>query len=811
MKNAILLSFLLIVSTSFLTVQSQSPQWMNWVYSDRVHDMAETSQSIWVGTDGGLVEIDKNRGLTKIYNRANSDIPHNKVRSLAVDSDENVWIGTEIDCYDGSDNCFGGITKFDGENWSSHHYKTTEPNLGSFFITDIESDGFGNIWFIERTFSYYSNVVNIYESKIIKFDEANATFSVFNQEDIGAHHFTDFIDLATENGNVWLTSTFGIFYYNTIEWQHFTEENTSLTGNIFSEVKIDSKGNKWFGIYEYESCPTGDYTGPSPRGTVKFDGEKWTKYEEGFYLNYEEQSVENDLLTIDKNDNIWKITTHRSHFSNWGREGFFVQFDGNNWESEIFEDLDYGHIYFTYFDQQNNLWLSTDENPLIKRDAATSQWENYTISNIPFWASTYPDFTFDKENNLYSVDRENLYWLKDGTWNSIAINSSVHTLVNSVFFDSNNIAWVALTYDHNKPSRQAALLRIEDDEIETFEIGENIRIGGAKIDDNDKIWLYDGYGGDIYTYQNAVLELDTNFQNISNAVFSEYSNKGYGSFLIDGVNHLWLIGNASNGYYDSKKRALFHFNGEVWNFVEIPEIMINTNYISPSLQKYGDKIWLQWEDNILTYHQEEGWDSSILTTAPWKDLNISSMVFQNNGTQWGIQQNYYQHLHPKTGFLHSIDEELNVTTYSYPNSGIAGRSSLNLKVDDKQNIWMNSYFDGLTIFNPNGIEGIEVMNVIENPRVTNEITNIESEYSDFSIVFYPNPTRGQLNFDIGFPLTKDSKIQLLDIGGKIVKEWSNPIIERKVLDLSEMSEGIYFLYFQSNNTSIFEKVIISRN
>lgn len=804
MKKIFLLSLSLVLSTYFLA--AQSPQWINLIHSDRVHDIAETSQFLWVGTDGGLVQIDKNRGLTTIYNRANSDIPHNKVRSVAIDGDDNVWIGTEIDCYDGANKCFGGITKFDGDNWITYHYKTSESNLGAFFITDIEVNSLGDIWFIERSLSYY-NVENKDESKVIRFNEENIDFSVYNQADIGAHRFTDFIDIATENGSVWLTTTFGIFYYNANEWQHFTMENAPLSGNIVSEVRIDTEGNKWFGVYEpSHSCTGGDYSGPEPLGTMKFDGEHWTFYNEGFYLNYENQGVENDLLAVDKNDKVWKITSHSSHFSNWKREGYFLEFDGNSWENMELEGLDYGHIYFIYFDDQNNLWLSTDQNPLIKRDASTLQWENYTISNIPFRVSTYPDFTFDKETDFHSIDRENLYWLKNRTWNSIPINSSVYTGVSSVFFDSNNIAWVALTYNSNKPSRQAALLRVENNEIEAFEIGKNISINSAGIDSKDKIWLYDGNGKDIYTYQNGTLKVDTAFQNITNIVFSEYSNKWYDAFLIDESDYVWIIGGGNNECCNLKERILFYFNGENWNSVEVPQIINDSNTFPSFIQEHEGKLWLRWEDNMLTYHQEEGWNTSISTTTPWRDLKISSSAFQNNGTQWGIQ-----HIFGNYKNLHSIDEELNVATYSYLNSRIAGRSSITLKVDDRQNIWINSYFDGMTIFNPNGIDGIEAMDVIENPRITNEITNIKNEYSDFNIDFYPNPTNGRLNFDTQLPLATDSKIQLLDINGKLVKEWSNSIIQTKALDLSEINEGVYFLYLQSKNISIFEKVIVSRH
>ena len=74
-------------------------------------------------------------GSTFLTNRAaaNSDLPDNHVRALAVDEQENLWIGT-----------YGGLAKFDGENWTV--YDTDSSGLPDNRIRSLAIDDRGNKW-----------------------------------------------------------------------------------------------------------------------------------------------------------------------------------------------------------------------------------------------------------------------------------------------------------------------------------------------------------------------------------------------------------------------------------------------------------------------------------------------------------------------------------------------------------------------------------------------------------------------------------------------------------------------------------------
>ena len=99
------------------TVLSQNPEWINYTNGHEVNSVVIDGDNIWAGTNGGLVKLNKTTGEITFYNKANSGLPDNDVRSLAIDGSGNKWIGT----YD------GGLAKFDGKNWTV--YNTSNSGL----------------------------------------------------------------------------------------------------------------------------------------------------------------------------------------------------------------------------------------------------------------------------------------------------------------------------------------------------------------------------------------------------------------------------------------------------------------------------------------------------------------------------------------------------------------------------------------------------------------------------------------------------------------------------------------------------------
>ncbi|UPT68765.1 MAG: hypothetical protein M0D57_09140 [Sphingobacteriales bacterium JAD_PAG50586_3] len=84
----------------------------------------------WIGTYSGLVKTDGNEWTT--YNTANSGLPDNIVRAVAIDGFNNVWAATN-----------NGIAKFDGTDWTTYYEDTTNANPTYFLC--IKADAQGNV------------------------------------------------------------------------------------------------------------------------------------------------------------------------------------------------------------------------------------------------------------------------------------------------------------------------------------------------------------------------------------------------------------------------------------------------------------------------------------------------------------------------------------------------------------------------------------------------------------------------------------------------------------------------------------------
>ena len=78
---------LLIIAITGMTniADSQNPQWLNYTTGHYNLAITEEGNNMWIGTLGGLVEIDKTTGIPIFYNVANSNIPGNAVYSIAID------------------------------------------------------------------------------------------------------------------------------------------------------------------------------------------------------------------------------------------------------------------------------------------------------------------------------------------------------------------------------------------------------------------------------------------------------------------------------------------------------------------------------------------------------------------------------------------------------------------------------------------------------------------------------------------------------------------------------------------------------
>ena len=125
---------------------------------NRVTLKIDKQNNKWVGTRlNGLFKFD---GINWVnYNTKNSGLVDDTIRSLAFDSKDNLWVGTQH-----------GLSKFDGINWTS--YTTANSGLKSNIIRVIEIDKSDVKWILSG---------DNYPSHITSFDDMLSTTSIDNR------------------------------------------------------------------------------------------------------------------------------------------------------------------------------------------------------------------------------------------------------------------------------------------------------------------------------------------------------------------------------------------------------------------------------------------------------------------------------------------------------------------------------------------------------------------------------------------------------------------------------------------------------
>ncbi|MEY4935831.1 MAG: hypothetical protein RIS64_2190, partial [Bacteroidota bacterium] len=124
------------------------------------------------------------------------------------------WIGTN-----------GGISKFDGTNWTTYNTINGQPFNS---VNSIAIDMQGNLWAATTNgVAKFNGVTWTYDNVLGNIDAIN-------------------IKIDTQN-NKWITTRRGIYKSDGVNWITYNNTNSGLYNNDVTTVCIDKQQNKWFG------------------------------------------------------------------------------------------------------------------------------------------------------------------------------------------------------------------------------------------------------------------------------------------------------------------------------------------------------------------------------------------------------------------------------------------------------------------------------------------------------------------------------------------------------------------------------------
>ena len=189
--------------------------------------------NIWIGTDSGLIELNEELNIIKIYEDTIGD---SEVYNIYDDSKGNIWICT----------LGNGLFKINLDDKSVDNYQNSENefSIPSNNIKDILLDSKGKLWIAT-------------DKGICNFDYKKEVFISYKKEPYENNSLIDdetFCLLKDSSGLIWIGTYSGISIFNpNSDFTHFKSNpynENSLSGNIIHGIYEDDEKTLWVGTNE---------------------------------------------------------------------------------------------------------------------------------------------------------------------------------------------------------------------------------------------------------------------------------------------------------------------------------------------------------------------------------------------------------------------------------------------------------------------------------------------------------------------------------------------------------------------------------
>ena len=218
-----------------------------------VWDIAvDKKDNVWIGASDGAWKYD-GKEFT-LYNSQNTAMPEDVVRSIAVDSKNNIWMAS---CRFRQ----GGLVKYDGTEWTA--YTPDNSPLPANLINGIAIDKSDNVWLALGDYVNQVYLIKISKDEWIEYSEKDLGFKPY---------YLGGIQCDSKN-RLWVTIDYSLSSTIISPSPHFfifDGKNTTqlscgdnMRSSIRSGITIDHKDNVWcFGLLG--------------QGTGVWIGEQWT-------------------------------------------------------------------------------------------------------------------------------------------------------------------------------------------------------------------------------------------------------------------------------------------------------------------------------------------------------------------------------------------------------------------------------------------------------------------------------------------------------------------------------------------------------
>ena len=197
----------------------------------------DSLDNLWIGSTRGITKYDGENWIR--YTTRNTPLTSNGINDIAFDKEGNLWLAlTTLPFLED----VGGIAKFDGENWKI--YNTGNSGLPIDHTVALAFDSEGVLWIATGTPGAAGIEVG---GGLTKFDGENwTTYTIYNS---GLTSNTIFDIIVDSIDNIWIGTCAGglVRFDRKDEWLVYNTINSGISSNTLSVINVDAKGNKWIG------------------------------------------------------------------------------------------------------------------------------------------------------------------------------------------------------------------------------------------------------------------------------------------------------------------------------------------------------------------------------------------------------------------------------------------------------------------------------------------------------------------------------------------------------------------------------------
>jgi hypothetical protein len=187
-------------------------------------------------------------------------------------------------------------------------------------------------------------------------------------------------------------------------------------------------------------------------------------------------------------------------------------------------------------------------------------------------------------------------------------------------------------------------------------------------------------------------------------------------------------------------------------------------------------------------------------TSSTTDNNLKVFASSNCGSNWAVRftksgialstAGILSASFTPTGTSQWRQESVNLNSITYNN-----KPSVRFKFQYSQNTGNNLYIDDINITGTStvGIQDVEFLATVS---------------------VYPNPSAGVTNISFSTSTVADMMIEITDVTGRVVEVVENKKLNTGMHNYSfgnNLSDGLYFVRFKSNENDLTRKVVINRN